>query len=66
MNHKNNFFVKVIKRIVSKNFLAVFKKDNFFTIDTIRVKSLVNKPIKNKVYSGGCAKQAYGNIQKEK
>lgn len=66
INATNNFIVNMIKRVVSKNFVMIFKKDNFFTVDPLKVKDLVEKPVKKKVYSGGCARELYGNIQEKK
>lgn len=66
INYTNNFIVNMIKKIVSKNYVVVFKKDNYFRVDALNVSELVDEPIKAKVYSGGCAREIYGSFQKEK
>ncbi|APC91843.1 MULTISPECIES: class I SAM-dependent methyltransferase [Francisella] len=66
INYTNNFIVNMLKRIISKNYVVVFKKDNYFRVDALNVSELVNEPIKAKIYSGGCARKVYGNFQKEK
>ncbi|MDE5035620.1 class I SAM-dependent methyltransferase, partial [Francisella tularensis subsp. holarctica] len=55
-----------IKKIISKNYVVVFKKVNYFSVDPLNVSELVDKPLKAKVYSGGSAREIYGNFQKEK
>lgn len=66
INYTNNFIVNFIKRIISKNFVVVFKKDNFFTATHLNVEELVKKPIKSKVYNSGCAKEIYGTFQEKR
>ncbi|MDE4942811.1 class I SAM-dependent methyltransferase, partial [Francisella tularensis subsp. holarctica] len=65
-NYTINFIVNIIKKIISKNYVVVFKKDIYFRVDPLTVSELVDKPLKAKVYSGGCAREIYGNVQKEK
>ncbi|AIT10196.1 hypothetical protein LO80_09590 [Candidatus Francisella endociliophora] len=67
INYTNNFVVNITKKIISKNFVVVFKKDNFFTTNVLNVEELVKKPAKNKVYSGGCvSREVYEHIQEKK
>ena len=66
INYTNNLIVNMIKRIISKNYVVVFKKDNYFKVNALNVGELVDEPIKAKIYSGGCAREVYGNFQKEK
>lgn len=66
VNVTDNFMVNTVKKIISKNFVMVFKKDNFFTANVLKVEDFVGKSVKSKVYSGGCAREVYGDIQKEK
>ena len=66
INYTNNFIVNMLKKIISRNYVVVFKKDNYFRVDALNVSELVDEPIKAKIYSGGCAREVYGNFQKEK
>ncbi|MDE4969994.1 class I SAM-dependent methyltransferase, partial [Francisella tularensis subsp. holarctica] len=55
INYTINFIVNIIKKIISKNYVVVFKKDNYCRVDPLKVSELVDKPLKANVYSGGCA-----------
>ncbi|QWU99978.1 class I SAM-dependent methyltransferase [Francisella salimarina] len=69
INYTGNFIVNMFKRIFSKYFVVVFKKDNYFSVDPLSVGELIKEPTKSevaKIYSGGCAKEVYGNFHKEK
>lgn len=66
INPTRNIFIDLFKRIVSKNFVAIFKKDNYFIVDGLKVSDLVSESEKKRVYSGNCVKEIYGDIHKEK
>ncbi|MDE4967852.1 class I SAM-dependent methyltransferase, partial [Francisella tularensis subsp. holarctica] len=46
INYTNNFIVNIIKKIFSKNYVVVFKKDNYFRVDPLNVSEIVDKPLK--------------------
>ena len=49
INPTDNIFINFAKRILSKDFVAFFKKDNFFKLDPLEISSLVKKGINYKV-----------------
>ncbi|MED7789246.1 class I SAM-dependent methyltransferase [Francisella sp. 19X1-34] len=66
VNPTGNVFIDLFKRIVSKNFVVIFKKDNYFIVDGLKVSDLVSESKKKRVYSGNCVKEIYGDIHKKK
>ncbi|WP_150467738.1 class I SAM-dependent methyltransferase [Francisella sp. SYW-9] len=66
INPTGNIFIDLFKRIVSKNFVVIFKKDNYFIVDGLKVSDLVTESKKKRVYSGNCVKEIYGDIHKKK
>ena len=49
INVTDNIFIDFLKRLLSKDFVAFFRKDNFFKLDPLEISSLVKKEIKYKV-----------------
>jgi len=58
VNTKNNVFIDFAKRMFSKDFVAFFKKDNFFKLDLLEVSSLVKKKIGYKVCNSTSVKKS--------
>lgn len=58
INATNNVFIDFIKRMVSKNFVAFFKKDNFFKLDPLEVSSLIKKNTSYKVCPSASIKES--------
>lgn len=58
ISKSNNIVMNLVKRLLSKNFVAVFKKDVFFKFDGLEVKELLEKKfICEKSYSRANIKQ---------
>ncbi|ASG68209.1 hypothetical protein fh0823_11510 [Francisella halioticida] len=66
INPTGNIFIDLFKRIVSKNFVVIFKKDNYFIVDGLKVSDLVTESGKKQAYRGECAKEIYGDVQQKK
>ncbi|GAB4222521.1 MAG: class I SAM-dependent methyltransferase [Francisella sp.] len=64
INYSSNLLLNMVRRIISRQYVVVFKKDNYFSTSTISVGELINEPIRAKVYSGGCARNMYGSQEK--
>ena len=59
------FVVNIVKRLLSKYFVAVFKKDVFFRFDGLEVKALLEKKIAcKKAYSNANIKQVKEQYEK--
>ena len=49
INITDSIFINFAKRILSKDFVAFFKKDNFFKLDPLEISGLVKKKINYKI-----------------
>lgn len=58
INSSDNIFINSLKRVFSKNFVAVFKKDSFFKLAPLEVSSLLKKEMNYKVCSSTNIKKA--------
>ena len=58
INATENIFIDFFKRMLSKNFVAFFKKDSFFKLDPLEIYSLVKKEINYKVCSSISIKES--------
>ena len=50
INSNENIVMNLVKRFFSKNFVALFKKDNFFNVANLEINNLIKKTTKSKVY----------------
>ncbi|MED7819342.1 MULTISPECIES: class I SAM-dependent methyltransferase [unclassified Francisella] len=66
INPTGNIFIDLFKRVISKNYVVIFKKDNFFIVDGLKVSDLVTESGKKRAYRGECAKEIYGDFQQKK
>lgn len=63
INKSDSIALNLMKRLVSKNFIAVFKKDIFFKFDGLEAKKLIERKIVcKKIYSNANIKQVNKKI----
>ena len=58
INTTDNLFIGFAKRMLSKDFVAFFKKDSFFKLDPLEISSLVKKGINYKVCTSANIKES--------
>ena len=61
VGQSNNMILSVLKRIISKRFVAVFHKDKLFDISGVGVSDIINKTASRTVYGGISAKNTCGD-----
>ena len=58
VNVADNIFIDFARKILSKDFVAFFKKDTFFKLDPLEISSLVKKGINYKIYTSANIKES--------